>query len=217
VNEEDFPDFLQVNNFRAKPGMFAAPRKKPDFAVPTSTLNSNPAGPFGRVLYPQLGPGAPPPPMVGYSPFPPPAAAAARCPLVPLNLKPGSVAGNGADLRFSPAFADVVSRAADTLNQQGIRLEVNEGFRTAADQWRMRHGGSGKNPAAEYSDHQLGNAVDINGTKLSSFPLVIRAFEQAGARWGGDYRGQKDRPHFYIRPVRANAINTAECERENPR
>ena len=80
----------------------------------------------------------------------------------------------------------------------------------------MRHGGSGKNPAALYSDHQLGNAVDIDGTKSPSFSYVKQAFLDAGAKWGGDYRRRKDPPHFYIRPVRANAANTATCEWENP-
>jgi hypothetical protein len=81
----------------------------------------------------------------------------------------------------------------------------------------MAHGASGRNPAATYSDHQLGNAVDINGTRTTKFPAIVQAFRQAGAAWGGDYRGKKDPPHFYIRPVRANPRNTAECERENPR
>lgn len=79
----------------------------------------------------------------------------------------------------------------------------------------MRHGKSRNNPAARYSDHQLGNAVDINGTKTAQFPAIISAFKQAGG--GGDYRRDKDPPHFYIRPTWADATNTAICERENPR
>jgi hypothetical protein len=123
----------------------------------------------------------------------------------------------GTDLRFSPTFAAIIRTAAAKLAGQGIVPHVNEGFRTAADQERMRKGGSGNNPAARYSDHQLGNALDLDGTRLTSFPKVIQAFQQAGALWGGNYRGKKDRPHFYVRPVRANPNNTAACERENPR
>jgi len=197
--------------------MFGAPRQKPSVSPPFFAPTPGVVDPSMRALDPLFGAATPPPSSFNSWRFPPPVPAAALCPLVPLKFAAGSVAANGADLRFSPMFADVVRKAADTLNKQGLRLNVSEGFRTAADQWRMRHGGSGTNPAAEYSDHQLGNGIDINGTKLSSFPLVVQAFKQAGAKWGDDYRGKKDHPHFYIRPVRANALNTAECERGNPR
>lgn len=121
------------------------------------------------------------------------------------------------DLRFSPQFAAIMTAVADRLANRGMKLSVSSGFRRAADQQAMQNGRSGKNPAARWSDHQLGNAVDINGTKTSSFPGIRKAFEQAGAKWGGDYRGRKDLPHFYIRPTLANRLNTAICEIENPR
>ncbi len=117
--------------------------------------------------------------------------------------------------RFSPAFAKIVETAMDNLGRQGIFPQVNSGYRTAEEQARMRAGASGSNPAALYSDHELGNAIDINGTRGPTFPSIIVAFKAAGASWGGDYRGRKDPPHFYIRPVRANASNTAACHREN--
>ena len=143
---------------------------------------------------------------------------AGQCALIPLNAVPGTVVHpQHGDLRFTPTFADIVRTVANTLSQQGTTLSINDGFRTAADQAQRRDGGSGDNPAARYSDHQLGNAVDINGTKTASFHKIVQAFKAAGASWGGDYRHRKDPPHFYIRPQRANAINTAECERENPR
>ena len=164
---------------------------------------------------------------VGASPVPAPAAflplaqyapvAGRQCPLVQLNAGVTADHAEGTDLRFSPAFAAIIQSAAAKLAAQGIVPHINEGFRTAADQKRMREGGSRKNPAALYSDHQLGNAIDLDGTKLSSFPKIVRAFQQAGALWGGNYRDWKDRPHFYVRPVRATLKNTATCERENPR
>lgn len=214
--EDELPDFLRVNRFGAKPGMFGAARPRAETHSPFS-------GPMPRVgdqltRTPALSNGTAEP---GPSPFShaflPPAPAAQQCRLVPLDPVPGTVAANGQDLRFSPAFAELVRKAAETLNRKGIRLDISNGFRTAADQLRMRKGGSGRNPAARYSDHQLGNAIDLNGTMLSTFPAIVQAFKKAGARWGGDYRAWKDRPHFYIRPVTANGLNTAECERENPR
>jgi len=197
--------------------MFGAARQPAGVRRPFAALASAPADPFVQALDRLIGSAGRGPSIFSGSPFLPAVSAAARCPLLPLAPAKGTVVANGADLRFSPAFAHIVHSAIDMLNRQGIRLNVSSGFRTAADQSRMRRGASGKNPAAQYSDHGLGNGIDINGTTLPSFPAVVQAFKQAGARWGGDYRGKKDRPHFYIRPVQANATNTAECERENPR
>jgi RHS repeat-associated protein len=135
-----------------------------------------------------------------------------QCPLVTVPL---DSALPTVDPRFSPAFAKIVETAMDNLGRQGISPQVNSGYRTAQDQARMRAGASGSNPAAMFSDHELGNAIDINGTRGPTFPTIISAFKAAGASWGGDYRGRKDPPHFYIRPVKANASNTAECHKEN--
>ena len=216
MDDDRLPDFLEINGFGARPGMFAAARRRPGAGDPFSALTSPPTSSFVQALNPLIGSAGQGSSIFRHSPFPP-AMPDATCPLVPLDPAPGTVAANGSDLRFSPTFVGIVRKATDTLNQQGIPLDVSSGFRTAADQLRMRQGGSGRNPAARYSDHGLGNGIDINGTALPTFPAIIQAFKQAGAQWGGDYRGKKDRPHFYIRPVRANATNTAECERENPR
>jgi hypothetical protein len=220
VNEDDLPDFLAVNGFRLPRGMFGTRYPASAGGTPFPVLASNPVDPFANALAPLIGPSAPPASIfsdLAVSP-PTPQPGTSVCPLVPLVPKPGAIVpSRTANLRFSPAFADVLRKAADTLNRQGIPLKINEGFRTAVEQARMRNGGSGTNPAARYSDHQLGNAVDIDGTRLSSFPQVKQAFLDAGAKWGGDYRRKKDPPHFYVRPTPANAANTAECERENPR
>ena len=217
MDENDLPDFLALNGFGVRPGMFASPRRDAAGNNPLSAPVSPSSDPFARALDPLIGQAAPAPYPFTSSPFVPPAPSAGLCPLFPLDPSPGSVVKNEADLRFSPAFANIVRRAADILNRQGMHLNISNGFRTAADQLAMTQGGSGKNPAARHSDHQLGNGIDINGTGLPSFPKIVQAFMQAGAKWGGNYRGKKGPPHFYIRPVQANAVNTAECEGENPR
>lgn len=134
------------------------------------------------------------------------------CPLVPIDH---GGKNKDTDLRFSPEFSAIVQRALGELRQQGVPVHINSAYRTAAGQEQMRNGGSGNNPAAKYSDHELGNGLDINGTLLPSFPKIVAALKKAGAQWGGDYRGKKDRPHFYIRPKVANAVNTAWCHAEN--
>lgn len=136
-----------------------------------------------------------------------------QCPLVSVDLPDNALPT--VDPRFSPAFAKIVGTAMANLGSQGITPQVNSGYRTAADQARMQGGASGPNPAAQFSDHELGNAIDINGTRSASFPSIIGAFEAAGAKWGGNYAGRKDPPHFYIRPMKANAANTGQCHKEN--
>lgn len=53
------------------------------------------------------------------------------------------------------------------------------------------------------SNHAFGAAIDIDpehnplGAKVGKMPaLVITAFKNQGALWGGDYKGRKDWMHF---------------------
>jgi RHS repeat-associated protein len=131
------------------------------------------------------------------------------CPLVPLRNPPDSLPT--ADLRFSPAFAKIVQTASDNLDARNIHIFITTGYRDASEQLRMR-GINGQ--AATYSDHQLGNAVDVN-TRVPNFSSIVDAFKAAGASWGGNWRKPGEEMHFYIRPVKANAQNTGICEREN--
>src|SRR5947209_19401429 len=63
---------------------------------------------------------------------------------------------------FQPQMASDLSSAFNNLNQQGIIPMITSGFRTPADQARMRQGASGPNPAAVFSWHEVGMAVDFN-------------------------------------------------------
>lgn len=53
------------------------------------------------------------------------------------------------------------------------------------------------------SNHAFGAALDIDpahnplgSTKAKSHPIIIAAFKNQGALWGGDYKGRKDPMHF---------------------
>jgi len=92
--------------------------------------------------------------------------------------------GQNADPRFAPEFATVLSRAFAELNSRGITPHITSGFRTSADQARMRGGASGSNPAASVSNHQLGLSIDVN-TRTSDFPTIRTVLTSEGLTWGG--------------------------------
>lgn len=77
----------------------------------------------------------------------------------------------------------------------GIVPQINSAFRTFGDQERMRNGASGKNPAAMFSWHSAGAAVDLNGTASKQFRTIISIMKKNGSVWGGDFT-KKDPPHF---------------------
>ena len=96
---------------------------------------------------------------------------------------------------FQPGMQSQLTGAIQDLNSQGITPMITSGFRTGADQQRMRNGGSGGNPAAKgYSHHQEGTAVDVN-TKDGNFGATKNAMTAQGLTWGGNFRAP-DRPHF---------------------
>jgi hypothetical protein len=97
---------------------------------------------------------------------------------------------------FSPETADHLNAAFGELNKDGIVPQITSGFRTDADQTRMQNGGSGSNPAAQFSWHQAGGAVDIGGTHSRQFPTIISVMKSHGFVWGGDFHGRTDPPHF---------------------
>ena len=77
------------------------------------------------------------------------------------------------------------------MNSIGIVPQINDAFRTAADQtWYQTQGAGGGRPVNPgTSDHQTGNAVDING--------VTRAMSAILQRHGlSPVNG--DPPHFKI-------------------
>lgn len=96
------------------------------------------------------------------------------------NVGPNAVA------LFQPQMANALRNAFNFLNSQGIAPLINSGYRSPADQMRMRNGASGPNPAAIVSWYQAGMAVDINGTTSSYFPTIINAMQSARADVGRD-------------------------------
>jgi RHS repeat-associated protein len=101
---------------------------------------------------------------------------------------------------FQPQMANALTNAFTFLNSQGITPQINSGFRTPADQTRMQTGASGPNPAAIISWHQVGMAVDINGTTSSFFPTIVSAMQAQGLRWGGTFT-HRDPTHFQLPPA----------------
>ncbi|MGH9474008.1 MAG: M15 family metallopeptidase [Terriglobales bacterium] len=90
-----------------------------------------------------------------------------------------------------------LTNAFKLLNSQQIRPVIDSGYRSPADQTRMRNGASGPNPAAVVSWHEAGMAVDIDGTASSYFPTIVRAMEAQGLTWGGTF-APRDPPHFQL-------------------
>lgn len=122
------------------------------------------------------------------------------------NVGPNAVA------LFQPQMADALTNAFNFLNSQGITPLINSGYRSPADQMRMRNGASGPNPAAIVSWHQAGMAVDINGTASSYFPTVISAMQAQGLTWGGTF-SHRDPPHFQLprAGTRPSAATVSAC------
>jgi D-alanyl-D-alanine dipeptidase len=110
------------------------------------------------------------------------------------NVGPNAVA------LFQPQMASGLTHAFSYLNSQGITPTINSGYRSQADQIRMRNGASGPNPAPVVSWHQVGMAVDINGTSSSSFPTIIGAMGAQGLTWGGTF-SRRDPLHFQLAPA----------------
>jgi len=137
------------------------------------------------------------------------------CPLVPPSGRYDTVPP--ADARFAPEFADVLGAAFLELNRRGVVPLITSGFRTSEDQARMRAGGSGSNPAARVSLHQVGLAVDIN-TRTPHFPVIRSVLTRHGLTWGGGFR-RVDRPHFQLPPANtaADPRQAAACERGSGR
>jgi len=104
--------------------------------------------------------------------------------------------GSNANPWFTSDMSAVLSTAFLNLNQQGISPMITSGFRTAADQLRMRQGAAGPNPAAVISWHQVGQAVDFN-TMGGNFDSIQNEMINQGLTWGGNFR-TPDPVHFQL-------------------
>jgi RHS repeat-associated protein len=105
--------------------------------------------------------------------------------------------GPNAVPHFQLPMANALTNAFNNLNSEGITPQIPSGFRSPADQMRMRNGASGPNPAAVVSWHEVGMAVDINGTASSYFSKIISAMKGQGLTWGGNF-SHRDPPHFQL-------------------
>src|SRR2546430_13968282 len=113
---------------------------------------------------------------------------------------------------FTPLYAhgpiaNALTNALTYLNTLGIVPQINSGYRTPAEQLRMRRGASGPNPAAVVSWHQAGMAVDINGTRTTNFGIIIGVMQSYGLTWGGTFN-HPDRPHFQMAPAGTSPSET---------
>lgn len=98
-----------------------------------------------------------------------------------------------------------------TKDIDGWQTFVTEGFRSAARQnWLYAQGRTRPGKIVTYakagqSDHGSGRAVDIafkRGKQASWSPAlyakVVPIAKEIGLKWGGEFPGFKDMPHFYI-------------------
>jgi peptidoglycan LD-endopeptidase CwlK len=99
----------------------------------------------------------------------------------------------------------------DTQDWTGVKLRINEGYRSVAEQdkyyaqGRTAPGNIITNAQGGQSYHNYGKAVDVvimtNGQPDWSkqiTPDVAAYGKQQGFEWGGDWRGFKDYPHFQM-------------------
>jgi len=112
---------------------------------------------------------------------------------------------------FQPDMKNALDAAFRDLNKAGIIPMITSGFRTAADQNRMRAGASGPNPAAIISPHQVGRAVDIN-SQTPSFSTIRNALTGQGLTWGGTFK-TKDPVHFQLAPAVPGPAELSACGR----
>jgi hypothetical protein len=94
---------------------------------------------------------------------------------------------------FSPETATHLNAAFGELNKDGIVPQITSGFRTFDEQAGMRHGGSGTNPAAMFSWHEAGAAVDLHNPGSRQWGVIKSVMMNNGFDYGGRYG---DPPHF---------------------
>ena len=128
--------------------------------------------------------------------------------------------GKGIKPYFAPDVADKLSSAIRQLNAWGIVPQINDAYRTAADQVQRAGNPTPNIPVADPkkgpSWHQLGYAVDLKvATQYGSTidqtvftwdaPTIVSVMSDAGFQWGGTFTDNQGNPkpdvvHFQIRP-----------------
>ena len=136
-----------------------------------------------------------------------------QCPLVAptgnYTVAPGVVA------LFAPDMAVKIDAAFAVLNQEGIVPMITGGFRTAAGQAAVQNSPFG---AAQVSQHQIGEAIDINhNVSASTWQAIEAAMTGQGLTWGGTFR-RKDPVHYQNAPAGTipDPNQVAACAAEHP-
>ena len=83
------------------------------------------------------------------------------------------------------------------LDEKGVRIKVNYGFRTMCQQLNVNPGGNAyADPRKGHiSPHMCGRAVDINGMRDGGYASrVVPIFRSHGWKW----LAEADRPHFEV-------------------
>jgi RHS repeat-associated protein len=110
--------------------------------------------------------------------------------------------GSGADARFNPQTAAMLSQALGNLNQQGIVPVITSGYRSPALQNALRSNpGLGALTPAPVSWHSAGAAVDFGpNSNAGNLGAIQAAMAQAGFVWGGSFR-TPDARHYQSQPA----------------
>jgi hypothetical protein len=118
---------------------------------------------------------------------------------------------------FDKDFAPAVVGFIAAIEEKGVNLVINEGFRTSEMQ-KLLTGNKYGGAKAGNSLHEAGWAIDVrmNDTQKA---LIVKAAKDLGMRWGGDFR-KYDPVHFDINPYdnqqdRQTAIQRAQEQYQN--
>ncbi|MGH2342562.1 phage tail length tape measure family protein [Segnochrobactraceae bacterium EtOH-i3] len=102
--------------------------------------------------------------------------------------------------RLDPALGSRLVQALSDLDKRGIRLTVNDGFRTYEDQVQRRaqYGANAARPG--FSAHESGNAVDLSIKQLSADQraTAVDVLRQYGLV--NNLPGEAEAQHFVLRP-----------------
>lgn len=108
-----------------------------------------------------------------------------------------------------PKIRDKARELINMAEKEGIKLRVTSGFRTWAEQdelyaqGRTKAGGIVTNARGGQSNHNYGTAFDVVPIENGKADWNSKRWNEIGAlgkkigfKWGGDWTGLVDKPHF---------------------
>lgn len=115
-------------------------------------------------------------------------------------------------LKVHPLLAEKVRILGETLDRDGMEIQVVQGFRTAAeqqalfDQGRTKPGKRVTNARPFQSNHSYGLAVDVcpfvggqpQWEDEEGFQKIGHEAKLLGLEWGGDWKNLIDNPHIQL-------------------